>query len=292
MDVLETLDIESFNDIILKDFQKRATLALESGKAIFLPKLSFSLNSQELSFLDPKIVDPKSKNISFDKKKDSLSGTLCQGEDAQKLKEMMKRYSLQTEQFMHTLFPSYKKNLIQARTSFRPIQASGRIQSYKKDDTRLHVDAFPSKPTHGERIIRFFSNVNQEGKPRAWRLGEPFPEVVKKMAPRTSKPILGLRTLLQAFKITKSYRTLYDHYMLQIHDAMKADLDYQRQVPQKDILFAAGSSWIVYSDQASHAAMSGQHMFEQTFHLPVQGMEDPNKSPLKVLESYFGKKLI
>ncbi len=292
MDVLETLNIESFNDVISKDFQEKAILALESGMAVFLPKLSFNLNCQELSFLCPKIVDPKSKNISFDKKNDSLSGTICQGEDAKKLKEMMKRYSLHTEQFMHTLFPSYKKNLIQARTSFRPIEASGRVQSYKKDDTRLHVDAFPSKPTSGERIIRFFSNVNQESKPRAWRLGEPFPDVVKKMAPRTSKPILGLRTLLQAFKITKSYRTLYDHYMLQIHDAMKADLDYQAQVPQKDVLFPAGSSWIVYSDQASHAAMSGQHMFEQTFHLPISGMEDPNKSPLKVLESYFGQKLI
>lgn len=292
MDVLETLDIQSFNDIISKDFQEKAILALENGKAVFLPKLNFNLNHEELSFLAPKIVDPKSKNISFDKKNDSLSGTICQGEEAQKLKEMMKRYSLQTEKFMQALFPSYTKNLIQARTSFRPIEASGRVQSYKKDDTRLHVDAFPSKPTNGERIIRFFSNVNQEGKPRAWRLGEPFADVVQKIGPRTSKPILGLRTLLQAFKITKSYRTLYDHYMLQIHDAMKADLDYQKLVSQKDVFFPAGSSWIVYSDQASHAAMSGQHMFEQTFHLPVNGMENPNKSPLKVLENYFGQKLI
>lgn len=292
MDVLETLDLNSFDMSVSKNIQEQALFSLEGGKVIFLPNLHFELTPEELSFLTPNIVDPKSKNISYDRRTDRLSGTTCKEIEAEHLKQMLKRYSLKTNAFMHALFPHYNPNLIQARTSFRPVEASGRIQSYRKDDTRLHVDAFPSNPTKGERIIRFFTNVNPNGEPRVWRLGEPFQDVVKKIAPRTSKPIPGLRSILQAFKITKSYRTLYDHYMLQIHDNMKEDMEYQKIVPQKEILFPPGSSWIVYSDQVSHAAMAGQYMFEQTFHLPISGMENSEKSPLKVMEKYFGKTLI
>lgn len=292
MDLLETLDLNSFDNKISKDIQALSTEALENGKVIYLPHLSFHLNDDELSFLSPHIVNPKSKNISYDRRNDKLSGTILQGSDAEKLKLMIKRYSEKTLQFMDALFPEYKDHLIQARTSFRPVEAKARVQSYRKDDTRLHVDAFPSAPTKGERIIRFFTNVNPNQKPRVWRLGEPFADVVQKLAPRTSKPIPGLRTILQALKITKDYRTLYDHYMLQIHDNMKMDLEYQKQVPQQEILFPAGSSWIVYSDQVSHAAMAGQHMFEQTFHLPISGMKNKETSPLKVMEKYFDRQLI
>lgn len=292
MDLLKEIDLPSFESTIPKSISTVATSYLEDGTVIFLPHLSFSLNEEESLFLSPDIVDQKSKNISYNIRNGKLSGTTCKGLQAVKLEEMMYRYATQTKTFMEGLFPFYKKDLIQARTSFRPVEAKGRSQSYKKDDTRLHVDSFPSTPTKGQRIIRFFTNVNPSGKPRVWRLGEPFSDVVEKIVPRTSKPLIGLRTLLNILQITKSYRTLYDHYMLQIHDHMKKDLNYQKTVSQKEILFPSGGSWIVYSDQASHAAMGGQHLLEQTFHLPVHAMEEPEKSPLKILERYFKKPLI
>jgi len=37
----------------------------------------------------------------------------------------------------------------------------------------LHIDAFPSRPMHGRRILRFFANVAPDA-PRHWRVGEPF----------------------------------------------------------------------------------------------------------------------
>ncbi|HRD55999.1 MAG TPA: Kdo hydroxylase family protein [Parachlamydiaceae bacterium] len=292
MDLLKEFALDSFESDIPKAISDAAASHLEDGKVIFLPNLAFSLNEEESLFLNPEIVDPKSKNISYDIRKGKLSGTNCSGLKAVKLEQMIHRYAQQTRAFMDAIFPFYKNHLIQARTSFRPVEAKGRIQSYKKDDTRLHVDAFPSAPTKGQRIIRFFTNVNPHGKPRVWRLGESFDEVVKKIAPKTTRPIPGFRLLLNLLNITKEYRTLYDHYMLQIHDKMKEDLNYQKTVPQQEILFPSGSSWITYSDQVSHAAMAGQHLFEQTFHLPVIGMEDSEKSPLKVLERYFGKALI
>lgn len=37
--------------------------------------------------------------------------------------------------------------------------------------------------------------------------------------------------------------------------------------------------------------MSGRLAFEQTFYLPVAGMREPAKSPLRVLERLMGRKL-
>jgi hypothetical protein len=45
--------------------------------------------------------------------------------------------------------------------------------------------------------------------------------------------------------------------MLQLHDSMKRDLNYQRNCPQLTVEFPTGSVWICFSDQTSHAAMSG-----------------------------------
>ena len=80
--------------------------------------------------------------------------------------------------------------------------------------------------------------------------------------------------------------------MLQLHDAMKADLDYQRDAPQETARFAADSVWMCFSDQASHAAMSGQYMFEQTLHLPLAGLHQPDRAPLRVLERLAGRALV
>lgn len=292
MDVLETLDINSWSGPVSKALQEKAIKALESGKVLYLPQLPFELNPHEERFLSTKYVDPKSKNISYNTANDKIGGALCEASEAQFLKEMIKRYSISSRNLLENLLPQYTPHLIRARTSYRPVEVEGRISSYRKDDTRLHVDSFPSNPVKGKRILRVFTNVNPEGMPRVWRLGEPFADVVDKMAPRVSKPIPGIAFLLQLLKITKDYRTKYDHYMLNMHDTMKGDDAYQATVRQKEVKFPPGSTWIVYTDQTSHAAMKGQYLFEQTHYLPVSGMLAPDTSPLRVLEKYVGAKLV
>jgi 3-deoxy-D-manno-oct-2-ulosonic acid (Kdo) hydroxylase len=293
MKEVEIFEIDSWNQPITKEMQDRIIKALENGKVVYFPSLAFHLNSAENNLLSPDKVDPKSKNISFDIKNSKIGGTTVQGNDLEQMKEMLRRYAVSSKTMMERLFPKYTTHLIQARTSLRPVEISGRTPaSYRKDDTRLHVDAFPANPVKGQRILRFFTNINQESKPRVWRVGEPFEDVVKKIAPGLRKPFPGLSKLLKFFKITKDYRTLYDHYMLGLHDTMKGDMVYQKKVNQKEVKFKPGSTWIVYTDQVSHAAMSGQHVLEQTYYLPVEGMHDQETSPLRVLEKYFNKKLV
>jgi len=101
----------------------------------------------------------------------------------------------------------------------------------------------------------------------------------------------GAASLLYWLRIVKGRRTEYDHFMLGIHDRMKADETYQSQVPQTKLEIAPGTTWACYTDSVSHAAMSGQFAFEQTFYLPVKAMKDPERSPLRVLERLVGRNL-
>lgn len=92
--------------------------------------------------------------------------------------------------------------------------------------------------------------------------------------------------------ITKRRRSEYDHLMLHLHDTQKADLDYQQKAPQMPVPFAAGSTWICFSDQVLHAVMGGQYLLEQTLHLPVSALLTPALSPLGVLEKMRGRPLL
>jgi hypothetical protein len=279
---------ESFSDIIKND----AIHTLENGQIIFLPQLAFSLSPEEQVFLSPEYADPQAKNISYHAKRKKLWGfqrltdkKYCQ------LKCMMDRYSRYAQNLIKALFPAYADHLIIARTSFRPIEISGRKTSFLKDDKLLHVDSFPSDPNQGKRILRVFCNINSQQKERVWRVGEPFREVVERFLPKLTKPFPGCARALRLLKITKSYRTLYDHYMLQLHNQMKRDVHYQKEARQHEMAFPSGSVWIVQTDDVSHAAMAGQHVLEQTFYLPIEAMQNEKKSPLRILEQALHRPL-
>lgn len=286
-----TLPNSTWHDSYTRSQQQQALDTLEQGGVLFLPQLRFGLQEHETAFLSPDTVD-KSKNVNFDIHTGRLRGTALEGDKAQQLKDMVQRFALDSKQLLLDLLPHYQNNLIQARTSYRPVELKGRPISWRKDDTRLHVDSFPSSPVGDRRILRVFSNINPNGQPRAWRLGESFESVAQRFLPAIAKPVWGSSQLLHWLHVTKSRRSAYDHYMLQLHDRMKADLEYQKNVLQMAFNFPPGSTWVVYSDQVSHAAMGGQYLMEQTFYLPVAAMGNPAHSPLRTLERLTGQVLI
>jgi len=275
--------------------QGQALYEIESGHVLFFPKLGFELGEEEKHFLSPDTVG-KSKNVSFDFASGALRGESarvkrCEHETAA-LRAMMARYATCSRDLLNALLPHYSPSLLQARSSFRPVEVAGRRTSWRKNDTRLHVDSFPSSPVQDKRILRVFSNVNPAGQARAWRLGESFEAVATRYLPTLHPPLPGSGALLQLLHVTKSRRTAYDHYMLRLHDSMKADIDYQSHAPQIYADFPPASTWIVFTDQVSHAAMAGQHLFEQTFYLPVAAMRDPARSPLRTLERLTRRALV
>jgi hypothetical protein len=292
MDVLTHLDLTQWNGPFSSAHQERAIEALEHGRILYCPSLPFALEKAEHQFLSPAWSDGSRKNISYEPATGHVGGTGIQGAEAQLLKAMMARYARHARLLLEALLPPYRTALRQARTSFRPAQIEDRPSSYRKDDRRLHTDAFPSRPTQGARILRVFTNVNQLGQDRIWRIGEPFEDMAKQFYPRTHGLLPGSSQLLALLRITKGHRTAYDHTMLQLHDLVKADVGYQKDAPQVQLAFPPGSTWIIFTDQVLHAALAGQHLFEQTFHLPVSAQRWPDQSPLRTLERLAGRPLV
>jgi hypothetical protein len=265
--------------------------ALEAGKVLFFPNLAFELANAEKRFLTPDIRDPKTRNISLDAN-GRLKGATGDAQAQQELAAMIGRFREQAQQLIHSLLPRYTDTLRLAPTSYRPSQVETRAQSWRADDRRLHVDAFPSRPNYGERILRVFTNVNPQGVPRVWRVGEPFETVARHFLPRCKPYSRWQAKALQMLHVTKSFRSEYDHLMLQLHDCMKSDMQYQQDAPQQRVPFPPGSVWVCFSDQTSHAVMSGQYMLEQTLHLPAARQYDPDASPLAILTRLTGRTLI
>jgi 3-deoxy-D-manno-oct-2-ulosonic acid (Kdo) hydroxylase len=274
-----------------------AVSALESGLVLYFPNLGFPIEVQEKSFFDDGFLQLGSKNVSYDPATNEIRGLKktaeIAGEDRIALGRMMARFARFCRDLCVTLMGESANHLIVARTSFRPIEIEGRkSRTVGSDDTLLHVDSFSSRPMAGRRILRVFTNVNPVGKPRVWNVGEPFEDLAKRFVPRLKGPWPGERAALRLLYVTKSYRTLYDHYMLRLHDGMKADSAYQGSVPSTRVELAAGATWMCFTDQVSHAALSGQHVLEQTFYCDVEHMSKPERSPLRVLESIIQRPLV
>ena len=293
---LVTLDHTAWSPTISPDESQRIAGEIELGKVLYLPQLRFDFTADELRFLDPRWLSGTHKSLSFEPVRATATGGVrgAQGEMAElrALGALIARYQQSALALVAALLPRYVSHLRIAPTSLRPGDVASHKLSWRKDDTLLHVDAFPSRPNRGERILRVFSNVHPGNVARVWKIGDLFEDTAKTFAPRVRPPLPGSARLLHALRITKSRRSAYDHTMLGMHDAMKRDAAYQARASHLTFGFPPGSTWLCFSDQTAHAALAGQHMMEQTLHLPVEAMYFPERSPLRVLERVTGRALV
>lgn len=258
---------------------------------LFFPRLPFEIESREAELLSPEILS-SAKNASFDPATGRAGGTTLDGDRLHRLRELMARFSDHAAVLAHDVLPDYHSHVVRARASFRPAEIAGRATSWRKDDTRLHIDSFPATPVQGRRILRVFSNVNPAGRPRLWRVGDEFEAVASRFVGSLAMPWPGSGALWRSLRVTKSRRSAYDALMLQLHDRMKEDVDFQERSPQTSFDFPAGTTWMAFTDQVPHAAMAGQYQLEQTFLLPVSAMRDESRSPLRILERLKGRQLV
>ena len=270
----------------------RATQVLEHGGLVVLAHRPFELLDTESALLDPSISNGRAKNVSLDPATGAISGAAVDPDRQRQLHRMIGRFGAAADALLDQLTPSYRSALQRRRTSFRPGAIANRALSARKDDRRLHVDAFPANPVQGRRILRVFANVNPSAEARIWEVGEDGFEAVARRFSRRLTARGRSAGLKAAIGVTKGRQSAYDQVMLQLHDSAKLDEDYQRHAPKRRLAFPAGSMWVVYTDGVMHAALSGQHAFEQTYLLPVAAMQDPLSSPLRVLERVTARKLV
>ena len=268
---------------------------LEHGKVLSFRKAPFPFSEDDARFLlsQKQTGSRFHKNISYRPASDVLKGA-DPGADRERLHTIVRNFSREVTQFIASFLAPYAGKLKLDFASFRPLEEQGRDLPLHKRNDLLHVDAFPTRPTRGGRILRAFLNINPAAS-RVWNVGEPFHEFLPKLKhrevitpPPRNPALTALRKLGSRIGLPVPDRAPYDEYMLFLHDWLKENTDFQTSSPKWELQFAPGSCWMVYTDGVPHAVMSGRYALEQTFIVPAQALVSPEVAPVNVLHKIAG----
>jgi 3-deoxy-D-manno-oct-2-ulosonic acid (Kdo) hydroxylase len=270
---------------------------LEAGAILFFPGPPFDLPRADVDFLLAlKPGDSRlHKNVSYRPESDVLRG-LSDEANKTRVHEIMRQYATVVGEFVNRFLSPYAGRLQMDYASYRPLEEEGRNLSLHKRNDLLHVDAFPSRPTRGARILRVFTNVNPS-KDRNWVVGERFPALAARFAgaaglasyAHRSGGWSGLKRHLGRLGLPLPMRASYDEFMLHFHDWLKENTAFQQCKEGKEqVAFPPMATWLVYTDGVPHAALSGQFAMEQTFIVPVEALVVPDVAPIRVLEKIAG----
>ena len=279
---------------------------LEAGGILYFPHTPVPIPDADLQFLlaQQQTSSNLHKNIAYKPDRDKLSGVdekQTQPGEFDRMRAVMRRYSASIENFLSEFLSPYQRRWRLDYASFRPLEEKGRDLPVRRRNDLLHTDAFPTRPTHGWRILRFFHNIHPS-RTRDWVVGEPFGRVVGAFAPaklavphadgsvvRAGKQIAqatGLAALVPQWK-----RGPYDEFMMRLHNSMKEDAAFQATCVREEVQFAPGSSWMVYTETVPHAVLAGQYALEQTFLVDPVAMVTRESAPIAILERMAGAKL-
>lgn len=271
---------------------------LENGQVLLFREVPFAFPDEDRKFLLSRSAAESRfhKNISYRPSTGVLRG-YADGSDRERLLEVMRNFSREASGFVARLLSPYATKMRLDFASFRPLEEQGRDLPLHKRNDLLHVDAFPSRPTRGGRILRIFINVNPAAG-RVWKVGTPFHAFVPGLVgarqldpPQRGKAAQLLAHAAAQIGLPVADRSHYDEFMLYLHDWLKENAGFQKDSPKREIVFPSDCCWMVYTDGVPHAVMSGRFALEQTFIIPFEALVAPEASPLRVLESATGRKL-
>jgi hypothetical protein len=280
---------------------------LEAGDILFFPQTPIQFRPEDLSFLlgQQQTGSTLHKNIAYKPNLDAVSGLDAGTTGAAELKQLqtvMRQYSQDVTRFLTSFLSPYQRRWQLDYASFRPQEEEGRDLPLRRRNDLLHTDAFPTRPTRGARILRFFNNIHPT-RSRDWVVSDPFSLLAPRYAPQQiSLPASGssagraLRSLANTaglgHAIPSLKRSPYDDFMMRFHNFLKENASFQAECRKEYLQFPAGSSWMVYTDMVPHAVLSGQYALEQTFLVDHQAMVAPESSPLSVLEAMTHSALV
>jgi hypothetical protein len=246
----------------------------------------------------------KLKNISYHPEAGDVSGLdAADKATADRVRRVLTRVSDDIGQFLQSRMPGLTRDWTVGTCSFRPIQEKGRNLKPHASNELVHVDAGAYGATNGDRILRFFINVNP-AEDRVWASKGTFPEVyrrygdaagIKVAHPPASYlqkgPLDHLRTGLlkgvAALGVPKA-RVLdsspYDRVMRRFHNFMKDTPAFQQdRQGHREFRFPPFSAWMVFTDMVSHASLSGQHAFVHTSIVRLSSCRKPELAPFNIL---------
>jgi 3-deoxy-D-manno-oct-2-ulosonic acid (Kdo) hydroxylase len=278
---------------------------LEAGDIIYFAETPVPVSPEDLSFLlgRQQTGSTLHKNIAYKPNLDAVSGHDASTGPAElkQLQRVMGQYSQDVAQFLARFLSPYQGRWKLDYASFRPQEEEGRDLPLRRRNDLLHTDAFPTRPTRGARILRFFNNIHPT-RTRDWVVSDPFAVLAAKYARREiALPSAGsagraLRSLASAaglgYAIPSLKRSPYDDFMMRFHNFLKENASFQAECRKEYLEFPPGSSWMVYTDMVPHAVLSGQFALEQTFLVEHGAMVSPELSPLSVLQGMTRSALV
>jgi 3-deoxy-D-manno-oct-2-ulosonic acid (Kdo) hydroxylase len=271
---------------------------LEVGNILYFPRTPFAFPDQDVQFLLSRKQTNTAlhKNIAYRPAANRITGLEeSSGPDVDRLRAIVRGYSQRSATFLDGLLTPYAGKWKLDYASYRPLEERGRPARLRARNDLPHVDAFPTRPTNGDRILRLFTNIHPTQN-RVWVTSQTF-EVV---GPRFAKSIglprplannvlaRAFRSIAEAVHLPGANRSPYDDFMHNCHNAMKENSAFQESCPKQRWEFPPNSTWIVFTDFVSHAVLEGQYALEQTFIVSRDAMVRPQMSPLRILENLAG----
>jgi hypothetical protein len=273
---------------------------LEQGGIVFFPISPFPIPAEDQKLLldTAQTTGSHHKNIAYRPAQDRVSNfDSASVADPENLRAVMRSFSGRTLEFLRAVFPRYVEKCRVDYASFRPQEEEGRDLPLNKRNDLLHVDAFPTRPTGGDLILRTFSNINPV-KSRVWLVSDPFRQLAERYArqaglARAAQANLRSRAtgLLRGLGLPLKDRSAYDRFMLGFHDWLKSNEDYQRTCPKYRFEFPPGSAWMVFTDVVPHSVLSGRYALEQTIIVRKENLLSAADAPIRILEELCGQSL-
>ena len=279
--------------------------ALEQGNIIKFAPCPIELpRSDALETLRTELPKQlKRKNVSYHPEADKVTGLDDDSQINELAYDVLSTHRERVTAFLQSVMPTLASNIKAGTCSFRPLEERGRNLKPHASNELVHIDAGAYGATNGDRILRFFVNVNPE-KDRVWTSKGAFPELFQKygreaglyegLTPTLTRGPMGkLRTsLLNGLAhvglplATVLDSSPYDRVMRKFHNYMKDTPEFQAIQDGHEVFnFEPFSAWMVLTDMVSHASYSGQHALVYTGLVKLQDCRLPELAPFNILRA-------
>jgi len=279
--------------------------ALESNRIVYFPVCPLPLPPEDtLDFLRRELPTRlKLKNVSYHPEVDRVSGLEADPETTKRVTETLRGHLREVESFLRHVTGDLTHDARVGTCSFRQIEEKGRNLKPHASNELVHVDAGAYGATDGDRILRFFVNVNPT-RDRVWATKGSFEDMIARHGARAgllddagrlklriekrggdrvvSALVAGLARLNPLATVIDT--SPYDRAMRRLHNYMKDDPDFRADMEgYLEVRFPPLSAWMVFTDGVSHASLEGQFALVTTMIVRRAHMRWPERAPFNAL---------
>ena len=297
--------ITTFDDARWRSSPDAVRDALESNRIVYFPTCPVPLPDQAtLDFLRRELPSRlKLKNISYHPEAGKVSGIEADAATTSRVTDLLRSHLNDVSSFLRRVTGDLTDGARVGTCSFRPIEEKGRNLKPHASNELVHVDAGAYGATNGDRLLRFFVNVNAD-RDRVWATKGTFEELLERYGRKAgllsesgqlavsitkggadrafSALVAGLAHLNPLATVLDS--SPYDRAMRRLHNYMKDDEAFKSDLTgYQEVRFPPGTAWTVFTDGVSHASLEGQYALVTTMIVRRARMRWPERAPFNTL---------